>query len=112
MKINITVNGQNQFEYFLNTLLLGCITAILNKKANIADMENLIFNPRIAKYLTENFDYMQCINIITLGMELEHIESLVPECLDDELIKLQNMLLDNFNNLKLSNHTSINITAS
>lgn len=112
MKINIAINDKNQFEYFLNTLLLGCITAILNKKASIADMENLILNPRIKKYLTENFDYMQCINIISLGTELEDVESLAPESLDDELIKLQNMLFDNFRNLRFSSNTSISITTS
>ena len=55
---------------------------------------------------------MKCVNIISLGTELEDVESLVPESLNDELIKLQNMLFDNFENLKLSNNAFISIITS
>lgn len=110
MKISIDTNNLDQFKFFLNTLLLGGITALLQKKANIDDIEYLMFGPRSIELLKSIPIENIYSDIIHQGTEIEDIASLFPEKLDDYLESLQKTILHNYQSISLSKQDPIKIT--
>ncbi|SAY50795.1 DUF3969 family protein [Neisseria weaveri] len=102
-------NNKNDVEFFLNTYILGVLTALINKKINTDDIQKLLFRPGIIEYLTKLGIDKQYIHIILAGTELEDIESLIPENLHQETLKLIDICLNNFNDMYLEDNIYIGI---
>jgi len=77
MKISINADDLDQFKFFLNTLLLGGVTALLQKKANIDDIEYLMFGPKSIELLKLIPVESVYSDLIHQGTEIEDIASLL-----------------------------------
>ena len=90
----IQSNCKKDYEYMYLILALGAITARQYEKISTDQAEQLLFTPRSLYYLRNmhNIHY-RCIEIQLMGLEIEDIESLLPEELNDYLQKMQNMTL-------------------
>ena len=110
MKISINADDLDQFKFFLNTLLLGGVTALLQKKANIDDIEYLMFGPKSIELLKLIPIESIYSDIIHQGTEIEDIASLFPDKLDDYLESIQKTILNNYQSISLSKQDPINIT--
>lgn len=88
MKISIDADDLDQFKFFLNTLLLGGVTALLQKKANIDDIEYLMFGPKSIELLKLIPVESVYSDLIHQGTEIEDIVSLLPGELNNYLESL------------------------
>ena len=79
MKISIDTSNLDQFKFLLNTLLLGGVTSLLQKKANIDDIEYLMFGPKSIELLKLIPIESIYSDIIHQGTEIEDIASLFPD---------------------------------
>ena len=110
MEISIDTSNLDQFKFLLNTLLLGGVTSLLQKKANIDDIEYLMFGPKSIELLKLIPIESIYSDIIHQGTEIEDIASLFPEKLDDYLASIQKTILNNYQSISLSKQDPINIT--
>lgn len=110
MKISIDTSNLDQFKFLLNTLLLGGVTSLLQKKANIDDIEYLMFGPKSIELLKLIPIESIYSDIIHQGTEIEDIASLFPDKLDDYLASIQKTILHNYQSISLSKQDPINIT--
>jgi hypothetical protein len=110
MKISIDTSNLDQFKFLLNTLLLGRVTSLLQKKANIDDIEYLMFGPKSIELLKLIPIESIYSDIIHQGTEIEDIASLFPDKLDDYLESIQKTILNNYQSISLSKQDPINIT--
>jgi hypothetical protein len=110
MKISIDTSNLDQFKFLLNTLLPGRVTSLLQKKANIDDIEYLMFGPKSIELLKLIPIESIYSDIIHQGTEIEDIASLFPDKLDDYLESIQKTILNNYQSISLSKQDPINIT--
>ena len=110
MEISIDTSNLDQFKFLLNNLLLGGVTSLLQKKANIDDIEYLMFGPKSIELLKLIPIESIYSDIIHQGTEIEDIASLFPEKLDDYLASIQKTILNNYQSISLSKQDPINIT--
>lgn len=110
MKISINADDLDQFKFFLNTLLLGGVTALLQKKANIDDIEYLMFGPKSIELLKLIPVESVYSDLIHQGTEIEDIASLLPGELNNYLESLQEAILHNYQSISLSKQDPVKIT--
>ena len=106
----ISVNSKKDAEIFLNVFMLGILTAFHNRKITLDDAWHLLFRPGVIDYLESKSISKSIIDILWLCTELEDVESLSPDKLGEETIKLINQLLENLDDFDgLSNHISLSV---
>ena len=111
----VLVNNKKDAEFFLNILIIGILTAFHNGKITLDDAWHLLFRPGVIDCLESKLISKSIINILWLCTELEDVESLIPDKLGEETIKLINQLLANLDDFDgLSDHVlwSIDITGN
>ena len=110
MKISIDTSNLDQFKFLLNTLLLGGVTSLLQKKANIDDIEYLMFGPKSIELLKLIPVEPVYSDLIHQGTEIEDIASLLPGELNNYLESLQEAILHNYQSISLSKQAPVKIT--
>ena len=107
MKSTLNAKTKEDAEFFINIYTLGILNLLLNKQISINDIEKLLFRPGVIEYLDHLSINKKYLDVLWLGTELEDIESLIPEQLNQEILKLINLSIENLNNTKLSDNISI-----
>lgn len=91
----------NNMEIILNTYLLGILTAILNKKIDIDDAQKLLFRPGMIDKLEDIGIKKKYIDRLWYCTELEDLQDLAPHSFQQEIIKLINLCLNEFDEINL-----------
>ena len=110
LKNEVVVKNKQDAELFLNILIIGILTAFFNRKITLDDGYNLLFRPGVIDYLESMSISKSIIDILWLCTELEDVESLIPDKLNDEIMKLINQLIKNLDNFNgISDHIRLSI---
>lgn len=69
--------------------IVGVLESIKNNAITIDEAEKFIFSPYTRKKLCDINCDARIIEIVEKGCELEDIASLIPECFDEEIARLE-----------------------
>ena len=106
----VLTKNKKDAEIFLNVFILGILTAFHNRKITLDDAWHLLFRVGVIDYLESKSISKSIIDILWLCTELEDVESLIPDKLNEETIKLINRLLANLDDFDgLSDHVLLSI---
>ncbi|RPD82970.1 DUF3969 family protein [Neisseria weixii] len=98
MNKDISVSRKiNNMEIILNTYLLGVLTALLNEKFDIDGAQKLLFRPGMIDKLESVGIKKKYIDRLWCCTELEDLQDLAPHSFQQEIIKLINLCLNEFN---------------
>lgn len=102
MNKNILISKNiKETEFFLNTFILGTLIALLNKKISIDEAQKLLFRPGMIENLEQSGISKKYLDVIWAGTELEDLQDLLPNNLQQEIIRLINICLNKFDDINL-----------
>lgn len=87
ISLNVELKNKEAGNEFFIMLIIGIYEALYNKKITINDARTLLFRPSVMKTV-ENV-LPKIYKLAYVGTELEDVESLGPEKLEDNIIKLK-----------------------
>ncbi len=87
------LDDQAEVSELVAVMSLGLCTAIEANSVTIAEAERRLFNPRILAGLERLGLVEDLLEIVHLGMELEDVESLMPERLAESLAMIRGKAL-------------------
>jgi len=85
----MTQDELNQIERLVTILSLGLSVAIKNQAIKINEAEQILYSPFTIARLNELGIDKKIINLIKVGMELEDLESLLPDELSKSLSRME-----------------------
>lgn len=94
MKLNLSIEGKTEIERFLLAVNLGLLTALEKGIFKIEEVEGYIYNPYSVQKIEELGLSTKLIDLISLGCELEDVESLIPEKLEKTIQDLKEKSLE------------------
>ena len=95
MELNINISGKNKGEKLVSIIQLGLLFALEKQIISIEEAEGYLFNPYTVNKLEMYGLREEVIDIIREGCELEDIQSLIPEKLLLNIIRLKEQTLAN-----------------
>jgi hypothetical protein len=91
MKINI--EDKNEQQRAVLVLILGLTEALLHKAITIDEAETALFLPANLSFLEGYGINKDILELVELGMELENVETLIPEELEISIIEIKDKAL-------------------
>ncbi|WP_146552564.1 MULTISPECIES: DUF3969 family protein [Rummeliibacillus] len=100
MEINISISGKSESERLVSIIQLGLLSALEKQIISIEEAEGYLFNPLTVSKLEMSGLSEEVIDIIREGCELEDIQSLMPEKLLPNIIRLKEQILSNITTIQ------------
>jgi hypothetical protein len=94
LKLHLSIEGKTEIERLLLVLNIGFLTALEKGIFKIEEVEGYIYNPYSVQKLQEFGMGIKLIDLISLGCELEDVESLIPEKLEKTIQDLREKSID------------------
>lgn len=79
MKLSLTIKGKNEIERLLLALNIGLLIALEKGMFKLEELEGYLYNPYSVQILEKMGIDTKVIDLISLGCELEDVNSLIPE---------------------------------
>ncbi|UNL86378.1 DUF3969 family protein [Priestia koreensis] len=95
MELNISISGKEESERLVSIIQLGLLSVLEKEIISIEEAEGYLFNPFTVSKLERYGLSKEVIDIIKEGCELEDIQSLMPEKLLSNIIRLKEQILSN-----------------
>jgi len=99
MILNVSITGKIESERLISIIQLGILTALESEIISIEDAEGYLFNPFTVEKLEKYGLNERVIDVLREGCELEDIQSLIPERLLTNIVRLKEQILNNMSTL-------------
>lgn len=96
MELKISMSGKQESDKIISLIQIGLLSALENEILSIEDAEGYLFNPYTIDKLEMHGVSKEFIDVIREGRELEDVQSLIPERLLANIIRLKELALNNF----------------
>ena len=100
MELNISISGKNESERLISIIQLGLLSALEKQLISIEEAEGYLFNPFTVSKLEKYGLSEEVIDIIKEGCELEDIQSLLPEKLLLNILRIKEQVVVNIGAIK------------
>ena len=92
--VKLSINSKSEEEKFLLITIIGITESLLKNAITICEAEGAIFTPYTVKILKDKKIDNEIVKLVELGCELENIESLLPHCLEEEILKIKDKAVE------------------